>query len=382
MKEYVEDIRALKRTKSESKADWLVWRKGRFSPNEVQAIQSGLESWVDEICEEKNISRDEALESLKWAKENGMKAWCDIATRSSLPERKIGSIRHCVLRRMLGGSELSKWSKEQTAEFLRLQGVYGARAWKQIAKETGRTLEDVTNKGRQIEQVLSKKSEKKVSRFGKAETLRVKLAQLVKDELEAIPSYEYTAIRSDCILVALVRRYVCSSERGLESIHGLPISKISKKLNTTPLQVRHRWHHCVMPEIVKRATLKLQDGDKMDKFLLLQARRACKGLLTDSFGIQLFASYDWNGLPWQLLMPLWPQGVTESRLQNLLRREPKFGLSPLPQVVKTAVKSVLANEKKSDIHSFAETHFEEITRLFNLVADRGDAFIKEGGIIS
>jgi hypothetical protein len=195
MPDYVEDIRALKRTKAESKADWLVWRKGRFSPNEVQAIQSGLESWVNEVCEEKNISRDEALESLKWAKENRMKAWCDIATRSSLPERKIGSIRHCVLRRMLGGSELSRWSKEQTAEFLRLQGVYGPRAWKQIAKETGRTLEDVTNKGRQIEQVLSKKSsEKKVSRFGKAETMSSVAPRISSSALAKSTSWRATIL--------------------------------------------------------------------------------------------------------------------------------------------------------------------------------------------
>lgn len=376
MSDYVEDIRAFKRMKSESKADWLVWRKGRFSPNEIESIRSGLESWVGEVCEKKNISREEALESLKWARENKMKAWCDIATRCSLPERKIGAIRHCALRRMLGGSEVDRWTKDQTAEFVRLQEVYGLRAWKHIAKDTGRTLEDVANKGRQMEEA-SRRPGTRITRFGKAEILRMKLAQLIKQGEDENP-YEYSAIRSDCKLVALVRRHVCPDGQ-LVNIHGLPVTKVCQALDSTAFQVRVRWHHAVLPEIVKRASIKLQDTDDMNQFLLLQTRKACKGTLTDADGREVYPSYDWHGLPWSHLMPLWPQTLSEARLRVILRRDAKFGISSLPEVVRDAYKFIIADRKKQDIISAAERHFEEIRRLFNMIADRGDRFLLEEG---
>ena len=61
---YVEDIRALKRCKAEASANWLVWRKGKFSENEIQSIKSGLESWVEEMMTDRKCHREEALELL------------------------------------------------------------------------------------------------------------------------------------------------------------------------------------------------------------------------------------------------------------------------------------------------------------------------------
>ena len=370
---YVEDIRSLKRTKAEAKADWLVWRKGKFSPSEIDSIKNALEMWVTERCEEMVISRYEALESLKWARDSKMKAWCDIATRASLPERKIGSIRHCILRRLLPGSEKSRWTKAETEEFIKLQEAYGPRAWKQIAQETGRTLEDVANKGRQMEEARASKNPK-ITKFSKEETLKVKLAKLIRDGMGSDP-YETSAIRTDCILVALIRKYVCP-DGSFQSVHDMPNIKLAKKLNTLPAEIRLRWHQKILPEVVRRVTFQLEDQNVIDAFLVLRLRKACRGELVNGAGIQIFPCSDWCGIDWRALMPMWPQTVTENRMRHILRLQPKFELLPLPDVVELAAKALLQTRSKSDIYKAATCHFDEMRRVLNLVADKGVEYLK------
>ena len=371
-REYVEDVRALKRMKSESKADWLVWRKGKFSSNELQAMKEALESYVEETCTESGNSRDEVLENLKWAKEKGVKAWCDIATRCSLPDRKIGAIRHSILRRLLPGSEMTKWTEEQTNQFIKLQEVYGPRAWKQLAQETGRTLEQVTNKGRQLAQA-AKNRQPTSTRFPREEVFRTNLGNLLRKEADL---YEFNAIRADCKLVALVRRYAASGG-DLTSVHSIPSTRIAKKLNTSQDAVRFRWHHDIVPEIEKRVRISLADESIMNDFLILQARRGCKGTLTDVEGNEVFPIVDWNSIDWAAIMPMWSQTVTERRLTHILRGEAKFGILPLPEVVRAATKTLLENRSKTEITEAYHTHCAEFRKVINAIADRGDAYIKQ-----
>jgi hypothetical protein len=371
---YVEDIRSLKRTKAEAKAKWLVWRKGKFSSSEIDSIKNGFESWLDDTCGETSSSREEVLESLKWSKDNKMTAWCDIATRVSLPERKIGAIRHCILRRLLPGSEKSRWTKAETDEFIRLQEAYGATAWKQIAQETGRTLEDVANKGRQIAQTRASQTSRS-TKFSREETLRVKLAKLIKEGMGS-KSYEISAIRADCILVAFIRRYVFP-DGSFERVHDMPNVKLAKKLNILPVDVRIRWHQKILPELINRVTMKLDDHNIMDAFLILRLRKACRGELIDENGIQIFPCGDWCSINWQHLMPMWPQTVTENRMRHILRAQPKFDLIPLPEVVELTGKALIQTRSKSEIYKSATVHFEELRRLLNLIADKGEEYLSE-----
>ena len=370
---YVEDVRALKRCKAESQADWLVWRKGKFSEDEMHSIKRGLESWIEEITSERNCSRDDALEMLKWARENKLTAWCDIATRCSLPDRKIGAIRHCILRRLMPGTEQRRrWTKEESAEFVRLQQAYGPRAWKQIAQETGRTLEEVVNKGRQIEQ-QAKFQDPSTKKFPRDRILRVKLTKLIRGAEDANP-YEFSAIRGDCKIVMYARKYTCPDGQ-FETIHGMPSAKIGKKVKTTTVQARTRWHCFILPNVVRRATISLSDSETMDEYLLLRLYDACRGKLVDTEGNQVFPCYDWEGVNWPCLMPLWPQSISETRLRPLLQRQPKFGVAPLLDIVQAAVAPLL--ERKKEIKKAARAHFDEIRRILNIIADRGKAFIDE-----
>jgi hypothetical protein len=374
MSSYTEDIRTFKRTKLEAKASWLVWRKGKFSPIEISSLRAGLEGWVNDYCAESGVSRDEALESLKWAKDHKMTAWCDIATRAALPDRKIGAIRHCVLRRMLSGSEKSRWTEEETAEFKRLQEVYGPHAWKQIAQETGRTLEDVANKGRQLEEAA--KGGRVTTRFAKIDMLRVKLAKLVREGDEANP-YELAAIRSDCQLVAHLRRLVCNSGsfEDLISIHEMPSGRLADTMDSKCMTIRMRWHQHIVPSVIRRVHSRLDDQDVMNTFLILQLRRACRGKLVDSAGVQVFPCHDWFSIDWKHLMPFWPQGLTETRTRHILRGEQRFEFRSLPEVVEQIAKVLLCNRSKSDVNKAAIKHFDEIRSILNIIADRGENYL-------
>ena len=377
MSSYDKDIRAYRRTKLENKADWLVWRKGKFSESEIQSVKAGLESWVQETCAESSRSREEVLEALKWAKENKVTAWCEIATRASLPDRKIGAIRHCILRRMLPGSELAGWTAEETAQFKALQEVYGKTAWKQISQETGRTLENVANKGKQLAD-LEKMGTRKSSRFATRDIFRVKLAKLMREGLEAAP-YELSAIDLDCKLVALARRFMCPEGGFAEfgSIHDLPSSKLAEKLNATVMEVRLRWYHNLMPSVIRRVHLKLSDEELMDVLLIYRLRKSCRGELLDVYGRPTFPCHDWNSINWKVLMPMWPQGISENRVRQIMRSQPRFDLLPLPDVVEAAAKAMLAVHPKSKVALAAELHLSEMRHILTTLANRGDAILAE-----
>jgi hypothetical protein len=377
MSSYDKDIRAYKRTKLENKADWLVWRKGKFSPSEIKAVQAGLDSWVGQACAEGSRSREQVLEALKWAKENKVTAWCEIATRAGLPDRKIGAIRHCILRRMLPGSEISGWTAQQTAEFKALQEAYGKNAWKQISQDTGRTLEDVANKGKQIADV-ERMGKRSANRFSNRDVFRVKLAKLVREGLEAAP-YELNAIDLDCKLVSLVRLHMCPEGGFAEmaSIFDLPSSKFSEKLNTTVMEIRLRWYHSLIPSVIRRVHIKLSDEDLMDALLIYRLRKSCRGELLDVHGRPTFPCHDWTSINWKILMPMWPQGVSENRVRQIMRSQPRFDLLPFPDVVEAAAKAIFAVHSKSKIALAAELHLVEMRHILTILANRGDALFAE-----
>jgi hypothetical protein len=64
-------------------------------------------------------------------------------------------------------------------------------------------------------------------------------------------------------------------------------------------------------------------------------------------------------------------------LQNFLRRDAKFGRLPLPDVIDSVVESILTKRSKQEIKIAAKSHFAEIARLFHIVADRGDDFLRK-----
>jgi len=374
MSDYREDIREFRRTKIESKATWLDWRKGKFSKDEIASIRRGLDAWVSESCSETGCTREEVLTKLKWARENNVTAWCDIALHCALPKRKIGSIRHCILRNFLAGSEMSKWTKEQTNEFMKLQEIYGSRAWKDIAVETGRTLEDVINKGRQLAARAKAKSPKSV-RFSRNDVARLKLQKLLRDDVISNP-YELQAIRPECKLVSLVRKYHFPSGE-IDDVYYIPASKIARKLNTAQSVIRSRWHRDVLPCVVNQVTVALDDHDVMDAYLVLRAHRACKGKLTDVAGNVVHAAYDWESLNIQAMVPLWPYELAKNRLIAVLKSHPKYDIWPLPQVISSVKDSLLKSYSREQILEAALKHFGEFKRAINVLADRGDAYIEE-----
>jgi hypothetical protein len=220
-----------------------------------------------------------------------------------------------------------------------------------------------------------KKKDATVTRFSRGEILRVKLAKLIKEGEESNP-YEFSAIRPDCKLVALVRRYFCPNG-DFSSIYGIPSGKIAEKLRSTQDSVRLRWHHDILPQVVRRTGIRLSDEPVMNAYLILQLRRACKGKLIDIDGQRVFPAHDWQSIDWRSLMPMWPQSVSETRLRSLLRDQPKFGRTPLPEVVKAAVSMALRERDKGEILKSAKAHLEEVRRILNAIADRGDAFLQE-----
>ena len=369
---YDQDIRALKRSKWENTAKWLIWRKGKFSPDEIQSISAGLESWVSDACQEHQWTRDQALESLKWARDNRMWAWIDIAHRCALPQRKIYAIRHCILRRLLPGADRSGWTSEETAEFIKLREAHGRRAWKQIALETGRTLEDVVNKGRDLDRI-GKTGEKRTST--RIDTQRLKLAQLRKDQALSNP-FEQVASREDCIIVALIRK-IAWPDGVFLSVHDAPSGQVAEKLDKDKLYVRNCWHAYILPHVVARVHLLLEDSELMDAYLVLQLRKNCRGTLIDQEGVAVYPCYDWYGINWKTVMPLWPYGNTENRLRHALRLHPRFGTSPLPEVVEQTARTLLAGQSKSTIYEAADRHFSEIRRILTGLANRGDAYLAQ-----
>jgi hypothetical protein len=377
MSEYVDDIREFRRTKLESKASWLDWRKGKFSKDEITLIQRGLEVWLHQCCAENGFTKDEALSKLKWARDNKLSVWCDIAHFCALPKRKIGSIRHCILRNFLAGSEMSRWSKEQTAEFKRLQSIYGPRAWKDIASETGRTLEDVVNKGRQLASVAKSKSAKAV-RFSRVDVARLKIQKLLRNDAEANP-YELQAIRPDCKLVSLIRKYHFPSG-DIDDVYYIPASKIARKLHSAQTVVRSRWHRDILRCVVNRVSTKLGDHELMDSYLVLRAHRACRGKLTDIHGNTVHTAYDWDSLNLQAIAPVWPHELTKNRLTSLLKAHPKYNLWPLPQVIESVRDSLLSSYSRDQIFEAASNHLTEFRRLINIIADRGDRYFEEDRI--
>ena len=374
MSVYVEDIREFRRTKLESKASWLDWRKGRFSQDEMASIKRGLDAWLTESCAESGYTKEETLSKLKWARDNKISAWCDIALHCSLPKRKIGSIRHCILRNFLAGSELGRWSKQQTEEFKRLQSIYGPRAWKEIALDTGRTLENVVNKGRQLASVSKSKNVKSV-RFSRVDVVRLKMQNLLRDDAIANP-YELQAIRPECKLVSLIRKYHFPSG-DINDVYYIPASKIARKLHTSQTLVRSRWHRDILPCVISQISTRLCDKDFMDAYIVLRAHRACKGKLTDVDGNTVHPAYDWESLNIQAIAPLWPYEVTKTRLTSILKAHPRYSMSPLPQVIESVRDLLLKSHSREQIFQYASNHFTEFRRMINVIADRGDAYFEE-----
>lgn len=366
---YSADLRSFNRTLSESKAKWLLWRRGKFSPSEISAIKRGLDSWVAETCSKENRARDQVLESLKWARENNVRAWCDIATRSSLPDRKVTTIRRCILRRMLPGSETDRWTQAQTEQFRQLQLVHGPRSWKAIAQETGRTLEDVVNKGRLMLQAnpLSRTNRK----YAREEALRRRMERLASEE-----AYESTASRSDCMIASCVRECI-APDCNFTTMYNVPWPQIAARLSASPDEVRLRWHTCVLPDIVRSVSRSLGDEAIMNAYLILRAHMACRGKLTDETNMQIYPASDWYSMQFKYLIPLWPTHVTETRMRLVLRSVRNSDSLPLPDVIRTVYRSCRQSYTKSDMCAAAERHFDQINRTINALADRGSTFLRE-----
>lgn len=356
----------------EATAKWLIWRRGRFSPDEISAIRRGLDSWLTETSSREGLAKDELLETLKWARENKITAWCDIATRCNLPDRKVVTIRRCILRNFLPGSEVDGWTPEQTREYVRAQEIHGKRAWKAIAQETGRTLEDVVNKGRAMEE---SKTKMRGSRAALHEALRKKLQEL-SDRDSITNSNDFINIGGDCELVATIRQHI-APEGPFSTIYNVSWGKLGDLLQLCPLDIRKRWHYAILPDVIKTVFRILGNEDKMDCYLIWMTRLACEGKLIDEDGLQVYPARDWYSMKLHYIMPLWPASLTESRLRQLLRGGRASDLTPLPEAIQSVYSKLMENVSKSDIREAASKHFAEINRLLAQLADKGDQFLAQ-----
>jgi hypothetical protein len=206
----------------------------------------------------------------------------------------------------------------------------------------------------------------------------VKLKKLVNDEQIANP-YELTAIKPDCLLVSLIRKYHCP-DGVYKDVFYIPAAKIARKINSSQSNVRYRWHQDILPQVERRVAIKLQDDEIMSAFLVLQAHKACQGKLVDCEGIQVHTAYDWESLDFKHISPFWPYCISENKLRATLTSHPKFHVSPLPDVIRSVRKELLTKFTRSEINEAVIAHTDEFDRILNLIANRGDVYLKQDSL--
>ena len=311
-----------KRTLAERKQVNLTWRQGKFSAEEISKVAQAISEWQHE----KNLSATEAADQLRWAKDSGVRAWCDIAHKSGLIFRKIQSIRTCALRHCL--SERKKWTPEENLEFVRLQQTLGATSWKAIAQELGRTVEEVQNKGKQFR------------------SLGLNRNPLKNQPSDEALNSEPAALSTDfCDIAAAIVQVCVSHESQLIGIHGIPWPTISQFLTGSGSLsefYRHKWRASFTREI--EALIRAEQiSEKIDQFLIWHLYLATKGLLEN----QPCLAEDFAGVPWQLVCPFFPPSVSQSKLKDILARYP--ARESFTKTVKTIAKTLNATSETEDL---------------------------------
>jgi len=315
----MEDPRSVKRSLGERKQPNLIWRQGKFSEEEIRLIRDAVVEWQHE----KGLSWEETVDQLRWAKDSGIKAWGDIAHKSTLIFRKIESIRSCTLRHCLGPKKA--WSAQEAAEMVKLQNLLGENKWKAIAQELGRTIEEVQNKGKSLKRTPEK------------------------------PDF------LDADIVAAIQETSDSSI----PIHGVSWSQVSLTLTGSSSFseiFRDRWRKNIFRKVVKNL---LPIKHIIDKVLLWKVRLATRGDLEDKI-----PSEDFDALPWAQICPFFPSAVAQRRVQKLLEGVP--GQKSFRKTVKRACENFEfenIEEDSEDIFSAVQTILADLAdtsaRSFN-----------------
>ena len=304
------DSRAHKRTLAERKNPSLVWRKGRFSPDEIASVKSAVGEWART---DSGLPTGDALEQLLWAKDNGLKAWGVIALKSGLIFRKIEAIRACALRHCLTRKSERRWTQEETETFRMLQNAHGQRAWKAIAKEMGKTVEEVQNKGRAMQSRVVHSAALRDAEASN-ESCRADTEPRAKKSRKSGLVYQ-TKLKdfepADFDLVAAIKSL---SSFGV-MVHDVPWSEVATLVGGLKEVLRHRWL-TIFNRVI--ASLTSDEGplsdSQIDRAILFNMKRAVNGKLSD------FPAVDFESMPWNKVCPFLPGSIAQSRARMLLRR--------------------------------------------------------------
>ena len=330
------DSRMHKRTLAERKDTFLTWRQGKFSAEEISKVEQAIAEWQ----RDKNLSRAEAADQLRWARDSGVRAWCDIAHKSGLIFRKIQSIRTCALRHCL--SERRKWTAEENAEFKNLQETLGATSWKAIAQELGRTLEEVQNKGKSF----------------RASALKKKAVLPDDHEMKSAHSNSSTDF---CDIAAAVVESCTDLKSQLIGIHGISWATVSQLLtgSTSFSEIlRHKWRIALTREIdalIKQEQL----AEQIDQFIIWKVYLATKGLVDN----QACPAEDFEGVPWIEICPFFPVHVSRGKLRDLLARFP--ARENFTKTVKQIAKTLDAS---AQVEPLMDTMTEKVQGLIKQIA--------------
>jgi len=117
-----------------------VYKRGAFSPEEVEILKHALCRYV----KENGLGEQGLLRLITHYKDNETRgAWTKIA--EALPDRTVQSCHNLIRNRFHPGNYKGRWTEEEEKELLALVEEKG-RKWQEIAEELGRTPTNVRDK--------------------------------------------------------------------------------------------------------------------------------------------------------------------------------------------------------------------------------------------
>lgn len=341
------DERSKKRSLSERKNKSLQWRSGRFTAEEISMVKAAVDSWASES----GLPPEDAKDQLRWAKDNGVRGWCSIAERSGLMFRKIEAIRACALRHVLHSEKTrtGRWSEEETAEFKNLQQIHGDRSWKAIAKELGRTLEEVQNKGKSL-------------RSGS-----LGYAALADSTINKVPPRKKTKKTDnfsveECKLVNTVRNL---SDNGI-LIHDIPWVEVSEQMTGATDRseyFRVLWRDRLFSRITKQLEAEGLSNRLADQAIVYYILRAIHGKLDNPF-----PAVDLESVPWNRASPFWPRNMAQSRIKVLLTQIGRTD-GDFKEAIEALADHVDMPSSNKECKQIAKRYFQAVQSKLHQIAD-------------
>lgn len=281
-------------------------RTGKFTAAEVVCVRNAVREWTDSHPEV-------SLENIKWAKDSKLYGvWERIAELSGLHNRTIISIRACALRRVLPGSDKKRWSAQETREFIEQQQALGLKSWKAIALSTGRTLEDVCNKGA----VVLGRSRNSLATRAAAQTAAVRSL-----ETRAFNSVELHVARLGLAMNAPLNDSN-GGRRVFFQASFLPWNSYEKDLKAdsgiNAITAGYIWHRVILPFVIERVMdgIGAESVHEFDIAILKAIRRCMRGSLRRADGSFVTPPETLEQVPWVDIVPMWPAHFTKAYVQK------------------------------------------------------------------